>query len=333
MILLACKINNAFSKQNKTKQKCGLESSCWHIEQFFDAKTVFCNSTMDMENFIIELKPEIVIVQAIWAEPMNMSYLVNTYPKIHFAVQIRSDIPFLATDWDAIEYIGQYYRNGIEVIFNSGSAADALDDSNLLGKATYLPNLYKIETIERSRVIKNCIDIACFGAIRPMKNILIQAMAAIQVANSKNMPLRFHINSSRIEGGDATLNNVRSLFKFSPKHELVEVPWMERLEMLEYICKMDLGLQVSMTESFNMATADFVSQMVPVVVSQSIAWITMEEEVATDCMIGISKAIYNRLGNRDAAKLNLSELQMHNEEAIKDWNEWLESRTSQHLKK
>jgi hypothetical protein len=54
------------------------------------------------------------------------------------------------------------------------------------------------------------LDVACFGAIRPLKNQLMQGVSAIRCAESIHKTLRFHINASRAEQkGDNVLKNLR----------------------------------------------------------------------------------------------------------------------------
>jgi glycosyltransferase involved in cell wall biosynthesis len=116
------------------------------------------------------------------------------------------------------------------------------------------------------------VNIGCFGAIRPMKNHFEQAIAAIKFANKEQKYLQFHINGDRLEQqGENVLRNLRALFRVA-QHTLVEHKWRPHEKFIGVIRKMDIGLQVSLSESFNIVTADFVSQGVPIVVSHDIDW-------------------------------------------------------------
>ena len=68
------------------------------------------------------------------------------------------------------------------------------------------------------------------------------------------------------------INSV-SLFKNNPKHELVEYDWLTHDDFIDVVQSMDLGMQVSFTETFNIVTADFVNNNIPVVVSKEIPWV------------------------------------------------------------
>ncbi len=125
------------------------------------------------------------------------------------------------------------------------------------------------------------ISIASFGAIRPLKNQLLQAMAAMKFCEVNNVLLHFYINANRLEqGGEAVIKNIRALFKGS-KHTLHEIKWATHEEFKKIIAEMDLGMQVSHSESFNVVTADFVDMGVPIVVSSDIDWVSPES--VADC--------------------------------------------------
>ena len=116
------------------------------------------------------------------------------------------------------------------------------------------------------------IHVGCFGAVRPMKNTFQQALAALEFAEREGKKLHFHINATRIEqSGDNVLKNLRALFQNS-YHELIEHYWYNHSEFLKVATTMDIGTQVSFSESFNIVTADFVTAEVPIVASDDIEW-------------------------------------------------------------
>ena len=121
--------------------------------------------------------------------------------------------------------------------------------------------------------IPGVISIASFGAIRPLKNQLIQAMAALAFAKELRKTLHFHVNHSRLEqNGDNVFKNIQALFKDGP-HKLVTHEWVLHEEFLKIIRGMDMGLQVSFSETFNIVAADFVHLNVPIVGSDEIEWL------------------------------------------------------------
>jgi len=145
---------------------------------------------------------------------------------------------------------------------------------------SYMPNYYPVHLAPDVDHLQphlphadDTIRIGCFGAIRPLKNHLSQALAALQYSHRIGKKLEFYINASRIEGGgNQILNNLRGLFAATPRARLVEQGWLDHEKFLELLEQMDLCLQVSFTETFNIVSADAVFCSVPVVVSSEVSW-------------------------------------------------------------
>jgi hypothetical protein len=150
------------------------------------------------------------------------------------------------------------------------------DDATTEDKVIYMPNYYPQE-YESKKFDRNkdWVDIGCFGAVRPLKNHLLQAFGAIEFADKLGKQLRFHVNAGRIEmqGGPA-LANLKGLFQQISEHghQLINHQWTPREQFLELCGQMDIGLQVSFSETFNIVGADIISQGVPLVGSDEIPW-------------------------------------------------------------
>jgi len=232
------------------------------------------NNCIDKEVF--DFKPTHVIIEALWVVPEKFVVLGTLYPDVTWIVRVHSKLPFIANEGIAIEWIYRYGNYGVFVAFNTPEMLDIFED--ILGHewCAYLPNYYPTESRKSVWVYpKKTINIGCFGAIRPLKNQLTQAIASIKYAEKTNKQLFFHINSTRIENnGEAVLKNIINLFyNMDPdQFHLIEHPWYDRNQFLEVLSDMDILLQVSFSETFNMVAADAVSQGVPIVVSKEIKW-------------------------------------------------------------
>lgn len=243
-------------------------------------------------------KPTHVILEAFWCPPAKIKELMRLHPKVKWTIRNHSKIPFLAGEGISFKWLKECSTFGKNYILSSNSVEATADFNAIDIPCAFTPNIYNdIKLTDRhtdhstvfdfigklSHIItgitkpidlneSDVINVSCFGAVRPLKNQLLQAMAAIHYANSIDKKLRFHMNSERIEmGGTEVIKNIRNLFNDS-KHELVEHPWMDREKFLELICTIDVGLQASITETFNIVTADFVKCGVPFVSSPDIDW-------------------------------------------------------------
>ena len=191
----------------------------------------------------------------------------------------------MANEGIAMDWLGEYIKfpqikigiNAPRMLSEVKAFLNILNQSDVTNRIIYLPNFYPQEYWYYSPLNKekDFIDIACFGAIRPLKNHMVQAIAAIKYANKFNKKIRFHINSERIEmNGNPVLNNLQGLFQHlaDSNHQLIQHKWTCRDQFLDLCMKMDVGLQCNFSETFNIVSADIISQGVPIVSSKEIPW-------------------------------------------------------------
>jgi hypothetical protein len=159
------------------------------------------------------------------------------------------------------------------VSFNNAQANDEMTEA--LGKAfTYLPNIYPLDPSQyHYRVTDSAhVDVGCFGALRILKNQLEQAIAAMIFSDNIKKKLRFHINLGETEDANSSIyKNLEALFA-GTRNSLVTHKWVPHDQFLDTVRQMDLGMQVSFSESFNIVVADFVFCGVPIVVSREVDW-------------------------------------------------------------
>ena len=124
------------------------------------------------------------------------------------------------------------------------------------------------------------------------------------------------------QAGENVLKNIRGLFK-NTKHNLIEVGWLERNSFLELISKMDLSMQVSLTETFNIVAADSVFMGIPVVISNEIDWLKngiSDPNNISSMVKQMKKGVKKRILY---IKQNLIDLKISNELALNEWVEFL----------
>jgi hypothetical protein len=138
-----------------------------------------------------------------------------------------------------------------------------------------------------------------------MKNTLTQAVAAINYADSLNKKLILHVNSGRVEQkGDNVLKNIKALF-IDSKHELVEHDWLKHDAFIDLVGKMDICLQVSLTETYNIVAADAINTGVPVVTSNEIPFVNYFSTVSSNKNVdSIIMAIHLNLRFKFLTKIN-----------------------------
>lgn len=224
--------------------------------------------------------PTHVILEAIWVVPQKITELQRLHPKVTWVIRVHSEMPFLAGEGNALDWIMDYsccknvvmainaprMLNEMKILLQH---KNAWTDEETNRRVIYLPNYYPQEYKKKKLdTKKDIIDISCFGAIRPLKNHLLQAVAAIGFANEIGKKLRFHINAGRIEmNGNAVIKNLRSTFQHihGLGHEMVNHQWRPRDEFLKLCAEMDIGLQCNLSETFNIVGADLISQGIPLI--------------------------------------------------------------------
>lgn len=292
--------NNCWSEQDKAAvgARKALSSGLLNSAQFIvnmlqhehvEVKLVQVIDNNDIDREVTKYQPTHVVIEALWVVPAKFAVLQRLHPNVKWIVRGHSEIPFLAQEGVAIDWITQYVRYD-NVMFAANSEASVRDLRTIVraanpgwtyaqinGKVPYLPNYYPHHLKApgaRKKRDTGYIDIACFGAIRPLKNQLIQAVAAIKFADMEQKILRFHTNATRVETqGESVLKNLEALFETTP-HILVKHPWMPHDEFLTLLKQMDIAMQVSFSETFNIVAADCVVSGLPIVVSPEVSWAT-----------------------------------------------------------
>ena len=279
-ILFILKKRNIYSDGTYSNVDSGLQNSARFVNDMLvknkvDSTLVQVVDNNEIDKYCAKHKPDVVIIEALWVVPSKFEILKKLHPNITWIIRLHSELPFLANEGIAIEWLKEYVKyDNVLIGSNSNFLIDAL--SPYLGtNIIYLPNYYKV-TGKKPIIRENqhgVINVGIFGAIRPMKNSLTQAVAAINYANANNLKLRLHINSARVEQkGENVLKNLRALF-VDTRHELIEHGWLKHQDFVKLVGTMDICLQVSISETYNIVAADVVNQRVPVVTTDEIPFV------------------------------------------------------------
>lgn len=232
-----------------------------------------------IDKILHDERPDFLIVKAFWIRKEKLELLAKKYKKTKFIVVSHSKPTFLGTETNGFNRLFEVIelsKKHNNIFVGSNNLDFVLNSGGLVDNMVYIPNIIlpKINTNKR-KVESDKIKIGLFCAIRPMKNILNQAIASISAANELNKKLELYVITNRVEmGGDVTLKNLRDLFKNldSEQYKLIELDWMDWKGFNEKIKEMDLGLQSSFTETFNIVAVDFINNNIPVITSPSISW-------------------------------------------------------------
>lgn len=283
-----------------------------------EAKLVDVRDNNDIDREVSAYNPSVVVVEALWVVPEKFDVLKALHPNVQWIVRGHSDIPFLANEGVAVDWIVGYTQRGVSVAFNDPRTVESVESFVPSDSVLYLPNYYPLCYTPPCREPDGFFNVGCFGAIRPLKNQLLQAIAAIRFADKEDKNLRFHINATRCEeGGQSVLKNLRALFA-DTGYDLVEHRWYDHCHFLRTVARMDVEMAVSFSETFCITAADAVAMGVPLICSSEIPWASRVSVVpATDANAMVHKLTH--LDRRINHFLNHRDLRAYSHKSKEIW--------------
>lgn len=298
-ILIITKSKNNYGVETPNTLSTGLFNSAQHIVLALETVpgitiklvSVVDNNSIDRE--VTLFRPDIVIIEALWVVPEKFEILKALHPTVKWVIRIHSKVPFLSFEGIAFNWIRRYLTE--QNIYVALNAEETFRDFNSLfynrkNLLLYLPNYFQLPADHASikRNFEEEVHIGCFGAIRGLKNQLAQALAAIEYADRNGVKLFYHTNTGRTEGfgSDNILRNIREVFAYRTEHSLVEHDWLSNDDFqLLLTDEIDISLQVSFSETFNLVAADSIACGVPIVVSEEINWAASAAQIRDVCTI------------------------------------------------
>lgn len=321
----------------------GLYNSCDFVARKLEELGIESKVVQVVDNNCIDrevhlFKPTDVFIEALWVVPDKFKILSKLHPKVKWHIRLHSKTPFIATEGIAFDWLNQYMQlrsEGVDIELSANSIEfyknlKALYHHNV----SYTPNLYypnlshvSSADIPNVRTDPDEFHIGIFGALRPLKNHVQQAVWAIEFGRLIERPIVVHINVSEHEassqnGVSTVLTNLRNLFVNRNDSRLYEHPWYPHGDFINLVRQMDLGMQVSFSETFNITAADFVYNSIPIVASSEIPFVNglckIETNSSDDAMSAMKLA--TKFGRYGLNKINKMLLNKWNEKAEKEWS-------------
>lgn len=272
-----------------------------------------------------------VVISAPWLSLYDVGKLVKRYRDIKFVILSHSNVGFLQADPHGISLYRQYLElsraPGFENLQVGGNCAQFTNWFQIAygAKCVLLPNLYPSNNI-RSKIWKRkknyLLKIGSFGAIRPEKNFMTAAAAAVAVRAMTGLNVELHMST----GGDGckstTLPAIVQMTEGIKGFKLIRHDWETWEKFIQLVAKMDVLIQVSYTESFNMITADGISVGVPSVVSPVIWWTPDSWKANPDDAMDVATKTIELVTERQNY-VGYKALRIHNNKSLKHWIQFL----------
>jgi glycosyltransferase involved in cell wall biosynthesis len=313
----------------KALRAAGYIVEIWAISSFADLQALLA---ADLQASMMQHHVPLthLVISAPWLPSADLQKIAASYPPIEIAVVTHSNIGFLQADPRAIELLRQ--GSELEQAYPNFHIAANSQRFKTWWRATYgtamemLPNMYPLGPIRVRPLWRGgTLRLGCFCAIRPYKNVLTAAAAALEVGQRLRVTdLEFWISGGRTEGGGETIvAAIKEMYKNVARAKVIQRNWESWPQFLATVASMDLLLQPSYTEGFNMVTADGISQGVASAVSDAITWAPHSWQAETDSASDLANKTIALLHDPTAIHEGFEALEAHNATALLHWQNFL----------
>jgi glycosyltransferase involved in cell wall biosynthesis len=323
---------SAFNTSETLKQN-GILAEVWSILNVEDMLVMLEKEYVNSKNG--KAKPIThIVISAPWVPTDQIAKMICKYPDIDFITLSHSNVAFLGADLGGIRRLreGIVLQREVNNYFIAGNCEKFVRWASVAWDAdvAFLPNLYNIKdmTLREHKHWKDkyVLKIGCFGAIRPLKNQITAAAAALDISKRLKMPTELWFNSGRNEGGNGlgSIQTIEQLVGNIPGFMIKYKLWSPWDKFREFVGTMDLTLQPSFTESYNMVVSDSIYESVPAVVSSAINWVPDNWIGNSDDADEMANIGIKLLNDQGAARDGQEALKKYVKNGLKAWKKFLQ---------
>jgi len=258
----------------------------------------------------------------------DVASLAAQFSEIVFVVVSHSSVGFLAADPHAIKLLRETadLQLATHNVFLGGNSAKFTQWASVAWgvEAVWLPNLYCLaETFPQHdrHWDGGALRLGMFGANRPLKNFLSGAAGAVELARRLRVPVELLLSSGRDEGGNPRA--LQEMTEHISNLRVVQTGWLPWAEFRRLVRTIDLVLQPSYTETFNVVSADAIAEGVPVVASDAIDWVPPWWQAKADEPLDIARVAERLLRDPRAPRDGRSALQDYVQRGVVTWSHFL----------
>jgi glycosyltransferase involved in cell wall biosynthesis len=304
----------------RTLRRAGVDVDAYSVDKTEDVAALL-DRTPSLTHLVLE---------APWMKSSDLALLANRHPRTELLVRAHSEVGFLQVEPRAIRLLREQLElqeqlPNVHVAANSRHLARFFHHA-YQARCLYLPNLYDLERTDRRRDERHhhrTLRIGSFGALRQLKNHSTAAAAALLVGRELGADVEFWISVHREEHGSGVLAAIRALFDRVPGARLVEHPWEPWPAFRRTIGHMDLCMQVSFTETFNVVSADAAAEGIASVVGRAIEWTPASWRADADDVQDVAQRASHLLSSHAEAAEGLEHLARYVREGVHQWRRYL----------
>lgn len=270
-----------------------------------------------------------VVISAPWLHTWDLEAMLEHFKHTKFVILSHSNVGFLQADANGMYLLRQYHMlahkyHNLHIGGNSSKFVNWMRKS-YGDDVILLPNLYPLDKNVKPKVWDKVspLKIGAFGAVRPQKNFMTAAAAAIAIQKELGVPVEFHMSAGG-EGDFGCTGPAIDQMMTGTGITVVRHPWSYWDNFIKLIKSMDLLIQVSYTESFNMVTADGISVGVPSVVSPAIFWCPEDWKAEPDDAMDVAEVGIHLLTRKKQLDDGIIALRAHNKKSLVIWKDFLD---------
>lgn len=270
-----------------------------------------------------------VVISAPWLSLYDIESMLKHFPHIQFVILSHSNVGFLQADADGMHLLREYHIlarkfHNLRVGGNSAKFVEWMRLAYGKEDIVLLPNLYPLADDVQPKIWQRTrpLKIGAFGAVRPQKNFMTAAAAALVISRELNVPVELHMSFGGEGDGQLTAPAIDQMLR-GTQVIIVRHNWVYWDDFIKLVEQMDLMIQVSYTESFNMVTADGISVGIPSVVSPAIYWAPGRWMAEPDDAQDVASTGIYLLTRKDHLYDGIKALHAHNQDAWKFWENFL----------
>lgn len=270
-----------------------------------------------------------VVISAPWISIWDLEAMLNHFKHTQFVILSHSNVGFLQADADGMHLLREYHvlarkYHNLRVGGNSAKFVEWMRAAYGREDVVLLPNLYPLDDNVQPKVWQHTspLKIGAFGAVRPQKNFMTAAAAALIISRELKIPVELHMSFGGEGDGQLTAPAIDQMLR-GTQVTIVRHNWAYWDDFIKLVEQMDLMIQVSYTESFNMVTADGISVGIPSVVSPAIYWAPERWKAEPDDAQDVASTGVYLLTRKRNLEDGIEALREHNRHSWKFWENFL----------
>jgi len=239
----------------------------------YGAESITLDEIGDWTTFILERRPRMIVLGALCIPPERLAELAAAHTETRFVIRIHSNLPWLfqsTAEFPGALAVLDLARDRPNVFYSVVDPDEALRWRAAGLPVIALPNVYGGEIAERPRPYNGphpYVHLSAMFALRILKHAGGHVLAAATV--NRQVAVKLYVQTGRADSP----KYARQMCLLANACDLLMPcePYRKHAQFIEWLGDtIDVGLQLSATESFNYVALEHMALGIPVVASEAV---------------------------------------------------------------